>query len=328
MRLHYSAPGTDLTIGLPAGHRWHGGGSISSSGIAFIPNMPTEEVYTLPDRRRAEGTVTASMPLSVSGRVIEGIHLTFKDGRVVNSHASVNHALLSSLLTTDEGAAHLGEVALVPHSSPVAQSGVLFYDTLFDENAACHLALGRAYMGTIDGGESMDEAAFVAAGGNLSKIHVDFMIGSGNMDIDGLSAEGDAEPVMRSGEWAFDVVACRFPTTAVRADARINVPGHQPIRRGCSGLVSHTRRDRGRLLGRVHQHAGRIGIACHAAHADLHRAAGNHCQRHQPGGDRPAERRCRGEFPPPRVCSTYAASSGSGCRLSSVPFSAPRSPST
>jgi aminopeptidase len=203
--LHYTAPGTDLTVGLPAGHRWHGGGSTSSSGIAFIPNMPTEEVYTLPDRRRAQGTVSASMPLSVAGRVIEGIQLTFEEGRAVTSHASVNDALLTSLLATDEGAAHLGEVALVPHSSPVSRSGVLFYDTLFDENAACHLALGRAYTSTIDGGDSMDDAAFAAAGGNTSKIHVDFMIGSDDMDIDGLTADGHAEPVIRSGEWAFDV---------------------------------------------------------------------------------------------------------------------------
>jgi aminopeptidase len=203
--LRYTAPGTDLTIGLPAGHLWHGGGSTSSSGISFIPNMPTEEVYTLPDRRRAQGRVSASMPLSVAGRVIEDIRLTFEDGRVVASHASVNDSLLTSLLATDEGAAHLGEVALVPHSSPVSQSGVLFYDTLFDENAACHLALGRAYTSTLDGGDAMDEAAFAAAGGNSSKIHVDFMIGSDKMDIDGLTADGRAESVIRSGEWAFDV---------------------------------------------------------------------------------------------------------------------------
>jgi len=143
--------------------------------------------------------------LSVAGRVIEDIRLTFEDGRVVASHASVNDSLLTSLLATDEGAAHLGEVALVPHSSPVSQSGVLFYDTLFDENAACHLALGRAYTSTLDGGDAMDEAAFAAAGGNSSKIHVDFMIGSDKMDIDGLTADGRAESVIRSGEWAFDV---------------------------------------------------------------------------------------------------------------------------
>lgn len=203
--LHYIGPGTDLTIGLPRGHRWHGGGSVTETGIAFIPNMPTEEVYTLPDRRRAEGRVSASMPLSFGGRVIKDIQLTFKDGKVVESHASVNNAILTGILTSDEGAKHLGEVALVPESSPVTQSGVLFYDTLFDENAACHLALGRAYTGTIEGGEAMDEAAFAAAGGNLSKVHVDFMIGSNQMDIDGLTSDGQTEPVMRSGEWAFDV---------------------------------------------------------------------------------------------------------------------------
>jgi aminopeptidase len=203
--LHYTAPGTDLTIGLPAGHRWHWGSGNTTSGIPFIANMPTEEVYTLPDRRRAEGTVSASMPLSVAGRVIEGIRLVFENGRVVESRAEVNDSLLSDMLATDEGAARLGEVALVPHTSPVAQTGVLFFDTLFDENAACHLALGRAYTSTIDGGDDMDDEAFFAAGGNQSKIHVDFMIGSGAMDIDGLSADGRYEPILRSGEWAFDL---------------------------------------------------------------------------------------------------------------------------
>jgi aminopeptidase len=202
--LHYTADGTDLTIGLPAGHRWHGGGSTTTSGLAFIPNLPTEEVYTLPDRTRADGEVAASMPLSVGGSIIEDIRLVFKGGRVVESHASLNDALLDSKLGTDDGAARLGEVALVPHSSPVSQSGILFFDTLYDENAACHLALGRAYTSTIEGGASMDESAFMAAGGNVSKIHLDFMIGSDRMDIDGLTADGVSEPVMRAGEWAFD----------------------------------------------------------------------------------------------------------------------------
>jgi aminopeptidase len=202
--LHYTAQGTDLTIGLPPGHRWQWGGSTAISGVPFIANMPTEEVYTLPDRRRADGTVTASMPLSRGGGLIEGIRLAFEGGRVADAHADVNDSLLASVLSTDEGAARLGEVALVPHSSPVAQSGVLFYDTLFDENAACHLALGYAYTSSLEGGDDMDQAAFLAAGGNQSKIHVDFMIGSDRMDIDGLTAEGRAEPVMRSGEWAID----------------------------------------------------------------------------------------------------------------------------
>ena len=145
------------------------------------------------------------MPLSYGGRVIRDIRITFKEGKAVESHASENDAILTGILNSDEGARHLGEVALVSHSSPVGQSGVLFLDTLFDENAASHLALGRAYTSTIEGGEAMDEDAFTAAGGNLSKTHVDFMIGSSQMDIDGLTADGRSEPIMRSGEWAFDV---------------------------------------------------------------------------------------------------------------------------
>ena len=203
--LHYRAPGTDLTVGLAKGHIWHGGGDVTTSGIPFIPNLPTEEVYTLPDRTRAEGTVSASMPLSTGGRLIEGIQLVFRDGRVVEAHAASHEEDLKALLAMDEGATHLGEAALVPHSSPIAQSGILFYDTLLDENAACHLALGRGYTSTIRGGDAMDDDGFHAAGGNLSLIHVDFMIGRPDMHIDGVTHDGVSEPVFRTGDWAFDV---------------------------------------------------------------------------------------------------------------------------
>lgn len=203
--LHYRAPGTNLTVGLAEGHIWHGGGDVTTSGISFIPNLPTEEVYTLPDRARADGTVAASMPLSVGGRLIEGIQLVFRDGRVVEARAASHEDDLKALLDVDEGATHLGEAALVPQSSPIAQSGILFYDTLLDENAACHLALGRGYTSTLRGGDGMDDDSFHAAGGNLSLIHVDFMIGRPDMDIDGVTHDGISEPVFRAGNWAFDV---------------------------------------------------------------------------------------------------------------------------
>jgi aminopeptidase len=202
--LHYRSDGTDLRVGLAEGHRWLGGGTKTTSGVSFIPNLPTEEVYTLPDRMRADGQVTASMPLCVGGRVIKGMRLRLERGAVVEAHADTNESFLKSLLKSDEGACRLGEAALVPNSSPIAQSGTLFYDTLIDENAACHLALGRGYRATIGGGQDLDDPAFLAAGGNLSMVHADFMLGSGQLDIDGVRADGQAEPVMRSGEWAFD----------------------------------------------------------------------------------------------------------------------------
>jgi aminopeptidase len=201
--LRYRAPGTDLTVGLPRGHIWQSGRVSGAHGIDFVPNMPTEEVFTMPHRDRVSGVVTASRPLNYGGALIERIRLTFADGRVQAAEADTGAESLRKLIATDEGAARLGEVALVPNSSPIAQSGLLFYNTLFDENAASHLALGRAYQTTLEGGASMSEQALAQAGGNTSLIHVDFMIGSGAMDIDGLDEAGSAEPHMRAGEWAF-----------------------------------------------------------------------------------------------------------------------------
>jgi aminopeptidase len=199
--LHYRAPGTDLRIGLPGGHIWQGGSAQAQNGITFVPNLPTEEIFTLPHRLKVDGTVRASMPL-ITTDVIEGLALTFKDGAVVEAHADRNQALVDNLLGMDEGARRLGEVALVANSSPIGKFG-LFYDTLFDENAANHLALGRAYRLSLEGGQSLDEEAFKAEGGNTSLIHVDFMIGSDQMDVDGILHDGTTEPVMRGGEWAF-----------------------------------------------------------------------------------------------------------------------------
>ncbi|MDO9302623.1 MAG: aminopeptidase [Anaerolineales bacterium] len=202
--LHYSAPGTDFTLGLPDGHLWISAQSMAQNGIAFTANMPTEEVFTLPDRNRAEGVVTSTFPLSYGGTLIEDFQVTFENGRVVKVAAKKGEAALQKLVDTDEGSHRLGEVALVPASSPIAQRGHLFYNTLFDENASCHIAIGRAYRFTLTGGEELSDDEFISAGGNVSLNHVDFMIGSPTMDIDGVKQDGSHEPVIRQGEWAFD----------------------------------------------------------------------------------------------------------------------------
>jgi aminopeptidase len=200
--LRYVGPGTDLTIGLPAGHVWVSGHTTSRSGIRFTANLPTEEVFTIPHRDRVDGTVRASKPLSYGGALIEDFSLRFEGGRVVALHAARGEEVLRRLVETDEGAGRLGEIALVPHGSPIAQSGRLFYNTLFDENAATHVALGTAYRFTLRDGDTMDDAAFAREGGNASLVHVDFMIGSADLDIDGVRDDGTAEPLMRRGEWA------------------------------------------------------------------------------------------------------------------------------
>jgi aminopeptidase len=199
--LKYSGPGTNLTLGLPDGHQWVSGRTATQSGVPFTANLPTEEVFTIADRNRADGTVRASKPLSYGGTLIEGFTLRFDGGRVVEMSAERGEGVLRQLLDTDPGAARLGEVALVPHSSPISQSGRLFYNTLFDENAASHVALGSAYKFTLRGGDAMDDEAFEQAGGNRSAVHVDFMIGSGDLDVDGILQDGTREPVMRGGEF-------------------------------------------------------------------------------------------------------------------------------
>jgi aminopeptidase len=159
----------------------------------------------MPHKDRADGTVAATLPLIHAGVIIEDFSITFKDGRAIECKAKKGEDTLRRLLETDEGARHLGEVALVPDSSPISQSRMMFYNTLFDENAACHIALGSAYRSTMSGGEQMTDEQFTAAGGNSSSIHEDFMIGSNKMDIDGITKDGKAEPILRQGEWAFKV---------------------------------------------------------------------------------------------------------------------------
>jgi aminopeptidase len=199
--LKYRGPGTDLTIGLPDDHQWVSGRSVNRQGVKFAPNMPTEEVFTMPHKDRVDGVVKSSKPLSYGGVMIADFTVRFTAGRVVEVTAARGEAVLRTMVAADEGAARLGEVALVPHSSPISQAGRLFYNTLFDENAASHVALGAAYRFTMKGGEAMTDEAFAGAGGNRSMIHVDFMIGNGDLDVDGVRADGTSQAMMRNGDW-------------------------------------------------------------------------------------------------------------------------------
>ncbi|SDE75721.1 aminopeptidase [Terriglobus roseus] len=199
--LHFRGPGTDLVVGLADDHLWAGGGGVCGNGIFCNANIPTEECFTTPHKDRVNGTVTASKPLSHQGTLIENISVRFENGKIVEAHATAGEEALKKLIAVDDGASRLGEVALVPHSSPIAQSGLLFWNTLFDENAASHIALGQAYATCIKDGETMDEATLNSKGANSSLIHVDWMIGSGKMDVHGVFADGTEEPLMRLGEW-------------------------------------------------------------------------------------------------------------------------------
>ncbi|SFK06407.1 aminopeptidase [Bradyrhizobium sp. Gha] len=200
--LQYSGPGTDLTIGLADGHEWEGGASLAKNGISCNANIPTEEVFTTPHCRRVYGHVVSSKPLSYQGTLIDNIAVRFEDGKIIDAKASRGAEVLNKVLDTDEGARRLGEVALVPHSSPISQSGLLFYNTLFDENAASHIALGQCYSKCFINGAQLTPQQIAAQGGNQSLIHIDWMIGSAETDIDGILADGSKVPVFRKGEWA------------------------------------------------------------------------------------------------------------------------------
>jgi aminopeptidase len=201
--LHFRGPGTDLRVGLADDHVWLGGGSTAKNGRYGIPNLPTEEVFTTPHKDRVEGHVTGTKPLSHQGTMIDRISVRFEAGKIVEAHAAQGEQVLQRMIETDEGARRLGEVSLVPHSSPIASSGLLFLNTLFDENAACHIALGQAYSSCLKDGDSLTPEQLSTLGANSSLIHVDWMIGSNRIDVDGISAAGDSEPVMRAGEWVF-----------------------------------------------------------------------------------------------------------------------------
>jgi aminopeptidase len=200
--LHYTGPGTDLTIGLADGHEWEGGASTAKNGITCNANIPTEEVFTTPHARRVDGHVISSKPLSYQGSLIDNIAVRFEQGRIVEATASRGEQVLNKVLDTDEGSRRLGEVALVPHSSPISKSGLLFFNTLFDENAACHIALGQCYSKCFIDGGNLTPEQIAAQGGNTSLIHIDWMIGSDKTDIDGIRADGSRTPVFRGGEWA------------------------------------------------------------------------------------------------------------------------------
>jgi aminopeptidase len=200
--LHYTGPGTDLTIGLADRHEWVGGASVAKNGIVCNPNIPTEEVFTTPHARRVNGHVVSTKPLSYQGSLIDGIAVRFEEGRIVEAKATRGEEVLNKVLDTDEGARRLGEVALVPHSSPISKSGLLFFNTLFDENAACHIALGQCYSKCFVNGDRLTPEQIAAQGGNKSLIHIDWMIGSDKIDIDGVDADGRRVPVFRKGEWA------------------------------------------------------------------------------------------------------------------------------
>jgi aminopeptidase len=193
--------GTDLTIGLAKNHIWSGGGDVGKDGVPFFPNLPTEEIFTMPDRMRADGKVVASMPLSRQGNLIEGFEMTFKDGLVESYKAEKNEQTLADIFTMDEGAKRLGEVALVADSSPISQMGTLFYNTLFDENASSHLALGKAYPNNMEGGTEMTLEERIAAGCNDSLVHVDFMFGTPDMKVVGIAADGSETVFFENGEY-------------------------------------------------------------------------------------------------------------------------------
>ena len=202
--LHYRADnGTDLTVGMMPEGRFCGGGEKSLQGIFFNPNIPTEECFASPKRGLAEGIVYATKPLSYQGQLIENFYIRFENGKAVEAVAEKGQEALTTMISMDEGAAYLGECALVPEDSPIAQSGILFYNTLFDENAACHLALGNGYADTIDNFENRTLEECRALGLNNSMIHVDFMIGCNTMDIDAITEDGKTVPIFRKGTWAF-----------------------------------------------------------------------------------------------------------------------------
>ncbi|MCO5063271.1 MAG: aminopeptidase [Rhizobiaceae bacterium] len=199
--LHFKGPGTDLTVGLADGHAWKGGASLAKNGATCNPNLPSEEVFTTPHAMRVDGFVRSTKPLSHQGTLIDGIEMRFEGGKIVEARATRGEQVLLKVLDTDEGSRRLGEVALVPHSSPISKSGLLFYNTLYDENAACHIALGQCYSDCFIDGAKLTAEEIAARGGNRSFIHIDWMIGSGEIDVDGLDSAGNRTPVMRKGEW-------------------------------------------------------------------------------------------------------------------------------
>ncbi|MFX0003775.1 MAG: aminopeptidase [Candidatus Hodarchaeota archaeon] len=203
--LQFNAPGTNLTIGLPKDHRWVSGNITTKSGIEHAVNVPTEEIFTTPHKNKTEGFVKATKPLYFAEGLMEDFKLTFSEGKIIEATARKGEEFLQNLINMDEGAHRLGEVALVPQSSPISKMDMLFYNGLIDENASSHIAFGKGLRLGLKDGVKMSDEEFAEAGGNYSKVHVDFMIGSEKMDVDGIMEDGTVEPIMRNGEWAFEV---------------------------------------------------------------------------------------------------------------------------
>ena len=199
--LQYNGPNTNLRVGLADEHEWMGGASKAQNGIICNPNIPSEEVFTTPNAHKVDGTVSSTKPLSYQGTLIDNIRVTFKDGKIIEAHASKGEEVLQKVLKSDEGASRIGEVALVPHSSPISQSGIIFYNTLFDENAASHIALGQCYSKCFKGDLDLSKEEITKRGGNSSMIHIDWMIGSDQIDVDGIDQSGNSVPIFRQGEW-------------------------------------------------------------------------------------------------------------------------------
>ncbi len=203
--LHYTSEnGTDLTVGLPEGHLWEGGSARTKAGVSFFPNIPTEEVFTSPDRNRADGVVHSALPLVHNGAVISNFWVRFEGGRVVDFGAERGEDVLRSIIETDEGSHHLGECALISKNTPIRQSGLLFYNTLYDENASCHLALGMGFPDCYQGGVDMDKESLLEVGVNESAQHVDFMIGADDLDVTGIKADGTEVPIFVHGQWSWE----------------------------------------------------------------------------------------------------------------------------
>lgn len=202
-KLYFKGNGTDCTIDLPKNHLWAGGSSKSEDGLLFLPNIPTEEVFTLPSKTGVNGIVCSTKPLNYSGNIIDEFTLTFKEGRIIDFSAKEGYETLKNLIETDEGSHYLGEVALVPHHSPISDTNLIFYNTLFDENASCHLAIGAAYPTSLDGGAAMSSEELAEAGANTSLTHVDFMIGSDALNIYGETLNSEKIQIFKEGNWAF-----------------------------------------------------------------------------------------------------------------------------
>ena len=199
--LKYSGPGTSLTVGLADDHEWMGGASEAQNGIVCNPNIPSEEVFTTPHAARVSGEVCSTKPLSYQGTLIEDINVRFEDGKIVDAKSSKGQDVLLKVLDSDEGSRRLGEVALVPNSSPISQLGITFYNTLFDENAASHIALGQCYSKCFKSKKDLSKDEITQRGGNSSMIHIDWMIGSGKIDVDGVDKDGVVTPIFKQGEW-------------------------------------------------------------------------------------------------------------------------------